>query len=56
MLFLHREEGQGLMEYALILALVVIVVVAILTVMGPQLGQLYSRIVSCVPPGPFCTP
>jgi len=30
MLFLHREEGQGLVEYALILVLIAIVVVALL--------------------------
>lgn len=44
MLFLHREDGQGLVEYALILVLVAIVVIAILTLLGPQIGNVFSRI------------
>ncbi len=39
-----NEEGQGLVEYALILVLVVIVVIAILVLMGPQIGNIFSRI------------
>ncbi len=43
MLYLSRdEEGQGLTEYALILFLVV--VVAIVGVLGPQIGNLFSRV------------
>jgi pilus assembly protein Flp/PilA len=45
MLFLHRENGQGLVEYALVLVLVAIVVIAILTLLGPQIGNVFSRIV-----------
>lgn len=44
MLFLHREQGQGLVEYALILVFVAIVVIAILTLLGPQIGNVFSRI------------
>jgi len=44
MLFLQREEGQGLVEYALVLVLVAIVVIAILTLLGPQIGNVFSRI------------
>ena len=45
MLYLPKhEEGQGLVEYALILVLVVIVVVAIVALMGPQIGNIFSRI------------
>ncbi len=45
MLYLPREEnGQGLVEYALILVLVVLVVVAILVLMGPQVGNIFSQI------------
>ena len=46
MLFLHKEgqQGQGLMEYALVLALVAVVVIAILTLFGPAIGNMYSRI------------
>ena len=44
MLFLNRESGQGLVEYALVLVLVAIVVIAILTLLGPQIGNVFSRI------------
>ena len=44
MLFLNRENGQGLVEYGLILVLVSIVVIAILTLLGPQIGNTFSRI------------
>jgi pilus assembly protein Flp/PilA len=40
----HREEGQGLIEYALILVLVAIVVVAIGLLLGPVLGDIGSAI------------
>jgi pilus assembly protein Flp/PilA len=44
MVYLPREEGQGLVEYALILVLVAIVVIAILAILGPQIGNIFSRI------------
>ncbi len=43
-MYLPREEGQGLVEYALILVLVAIVVIAILAILGPQIGNIFSRI------------
>jgi len=46
MLFLPREEGQGLVEYALILVLVAVVVIAILLLLGPLIGNTFSSIVS----------
>jgi len=46
MLFLPREEGQGLVEYALILVLVAVVVIAILLLLGPAIGDVFSNIVS----------
>ncbi len=46
MLFLPHEEGQGLVEYALILVLVAIVVIAILLLVGPAVGNVFSQIVS----------
>jgi len=45
MLFLPREEGQGLVEYALILVLVAIVVIAILLLLGPIVGNVFSNVV-----------
>ena len=48
MLFLPREEGQGLVEYALILVLVAIVVIAILLLVGPAIGNVFSQIVNAL--------
>jgi pilus assembly protein Flp/PilA len=45
MLFLPREQGQGLVEYALILVLVAIVVIAILLIVGPTIGNVFSNLV-----------
>ncbi|HEY7126808.1 MAG TPA: hypothetical protein VH540_22915 [Ktedonobacterales bacterium] len=39
-----QAPGQGLVEYALIIALVAIVVIAILVIMGPQIGDIFSNI------------
>lgn len=44
MLYLPREEGQGLVEYALILVLIAIVVIAILTLLGEQVSAVFSQI------------
>lgn len=38
--------GQGFLEYALILMLVVFVVVAVVYLLGPAIGNLYSNVVS----------
>ena len=40
----NAERGQGLVEYSLIIALVAIVVIAILVLMGPQIGNIFSTI------------
>ncbi len=41
----HQEDdGQGLVEYALILFLVAVVVIAILILLGPQIGSVFSEI------------
>ncbi|MCJ7739235.1 MAG: pilus assembly protein [Anaerolineae bacterium] len=48
MLFLPAEDGQGLVEYALILLLVSLVVIAALVLFGPAIGNLYSNIVSSI--------
>lgn len=41
---LTNEEGQGLLEYILLLVLMVIVVVSALTIMGPKLANHYGEI------------
>lgn len=40
------EEGQGLIEYALILILVAMVVLIALTILGPRIGNIFSNIVA----------
>jgi pilus assembly protein Flp/PilA len=46
MLYYPREEGQGLVEYALILALVAILVLVSLSVFGAGVGNLFSNTIS----------
>lgn len=43
---LVREDGQGLVEYALILVLVAIVVIGVLTTMGSRIQAAFQDIVS----------
>jgi pilus assembly protein Flp/PilA len=40
------EVGQGLVEYALILILVGVIVMGMLVVLGPMIGNMFSNIVS----------
>jgi pilus assembly protein Flp/PilA len=44
MFFAPKEKGQGLVEYALILVLVAIVVIAALMILGPIIGGVFSTI------------
>jgi pilus assembly protein Flp/PilA len=43
-----KQKGQGLVEYALILVLVAVVVIAVLLVMGPTIGNIFTKINSGV--------
>jgi pilus assembly protein Flp/PilA len=45
MLCSMREKGQGLVEYALILILVFLVVLVVLALLGPGVGNAYSNVV-----------
>ena len=40
----NNEEGQGLVEYALILVLIAVVVIGILTTMGGQVQAVFNTI------------
>jgi pilus assembly protein Flp/PilA len=44
MFFAPKEKGQGLVEYALILVLVAIVVIAALMILGPIIGNVFTTI------------
>jgi pilus assembly protein Flp/PilA len=37
-------NGQGLVEYSLILFLIAVVVIAILVILGPQIGSVFSAV------------
>lgn len=41
----QNGEGQGLVEYALILVLVAVIVIVVLVVLGPVVGNLFSNVV-----------
>jgi pilus assembly protein Flp/PilA len=47
MLYLS-EEGQGLIEYALVLVLIAVVVILILVLLGPQVANLFSQVNPCI--------
>ncbi len=38
--------GQGLLEYALILSLVAIIVVVVLALLGPAIGNIFSNVIT----------
>lgn len=41
--FLKDENGQGMVEYALIIGLVAIVAVVALVVLGPRIREMFTR-------------
>jgi pilus assembly protein Flp/PilA len=49
-----QEGGQGLMEYALIIMLVAIIVIAVLVLLGPFIAGLFDQVVEALvnPPSP----
>ena len=49
MLFALQEKGQGLIEYAIILSLVALIVIAVMWLLGPKVGDSYSSISSSIP-------
>ncbi len=42
--FFAKEDGQGLVEYALILVLIAIVVIGVLTLLGGKVSTVFSNI------------
>lgn len=49
MFFAPREKGQGLVEYAIILAFVAVVVIVVMRVIGPKVGDVFSAVNSEIP-------
>lgn len=50
MLFYKRERGQGMVEYALLIALLAIVVVFMIAVMGTAVSNMYTSITEAFKP------
>lgn len=44
MLLATQEKGQGLVEYAIILALIAIVVIAVMTTLGAKVNNTFNMI------------
>jgi pilus assembly protein Flp/PilA len=44
MLFSLKEKGQGLVEYAIILALIAIVVIAVMSILGGKIKNIFESI------------
>jgi pilus assembly protein Flp/PilA len=42
----NRESGQGLVEYALIMIFVAVVLILLLTLLGPGVKNIYSNILN----------
>jgi pilus assembly protein Flp/PilA len=49
MFFAPQEKGQGLVEYAIIIALVAIIVIAVMRLLGPKIGNTFSSISNSIP-------
>jgi pilus assembly protein Flp/PilA len=43
-----KEEGQGLLEYAVILILVAAVVITALALLGPPIRDMYQQVVNAI--------
>lgn len=39
-----KEDGQGMVEYALIIAFIAIVVIVALAVLGPKIAEMFTNI------------
>ncbi|WP_298407232.1 Flp family type IVb pilin [uncultured Chloroflexus sp.] len=48
--FFAKEEGQGLVEYALILVLIAVVVIGALTLLGGNISNLFEQLAGTINP------
>ncbi|MDP4178440.1 MAG: Flp family type IVb pilin [Bacillota bacterium] len=46
MSLLKHEEGQGMVEYALLVGLIAVVVIAVLVLLGPAIAAKFTTIVN----------
>lgn len=45
---LKQEKGQGMVEYALIIGLVAVVVIAVLVLLGPAISAKFQAIINAL--------
>ena len=45
---LKEEKGQGMVEYALIIGLVAVVVIAVLALLGPAIAAKFQEIINAL--------
>ncbi len=48
MLRVSHQVGQGLLEYALIIAIVAVIVIVVLYLIGPAVGNMFSNIIPLI--------
>jgi pilus assembly protein Flp/PilA len=46
--FFAKEEGQGLVEYALILVLIAVVVIGALSLLGNNISNLFTKLTQTI--------
>jgi pilus assembly protein Flp/PilA len=45
----HKDlPGQGLVEYALILVMVAVIIIVILALLGPAVGNMFSTVIPLI--------
>jgi pilus assembly protein Flp/PilA len=49
MLVYDKEKGQGLVEYSLIMIMVAMVVIVVLALLGPAIGNVFSNVIEQLP-------
>ena len=49
--FVSNEEGQGMVEYGLIIALIAVAVIAALVTLGPKIAGMFTKVENAIPAG-----
>ena len=44
----REEEGQDLLEYALLITLIVLVAAAVIAPLGTDIGKVYTAAITCI--------
>lgn len=47
--FIKNEDGQGMVEYSLILVLIALVVIGAVNLLGDTTGELYNEAINLIP-------